>query len=123
MDPDVFTRWLERYFGAWRSNDQAEVEALFTDEAVYAYGPFSGSVTGRAAIVQGWVEGGVKPGLETWFEVLAVAGDRGVAHWRVSYDAPEGTRETLDGILVCDLDQDGRCSLHREWFARRSDPR
>ena len=123
MDHGAFASWLERYFAAWRSNDPAEVEALFTEDAVYAYGPFSGLVRGRPAIVRGWVEGGVQPGLETWFEVLAVAGDRGVAHWRVSYDAPEGGRETLDGVLVCDLDEQGRCSLHREWFARRTNPR
>jgi hypothetical protein len=65
----------------------------------------------------------VQPGLETWFEVLAVEGERGVAHWRVSHDAAEDTRETLDGILVCDFDERGRCSLHREWFASHREPR
>ena len=123
MDHATFASWLERYFAAWRSNDPAEVETLFAEDAVYAYGPFSRSVTGRAAIVQGWIEGGVQHGLETWFEILAVEGERGVANWRVSFDGSEGTRVTLDGVLVCDFDGAGRCTLHREWFERREDPR
>ena len=27
--------WLDAYFAAWRSNEAAEVEALFTEEAIY----------------------------------------------------------------------------------------
>jgi hypothetical protein len=122
MDRDAFAAWLERYFAAWRSNDPAEVEALFSEDAVYSYGPFRPSAAGRAAIVRNWVEGGVQPGLETSFEVLAVEGERGVAGWRVSFDASDG-RVTMDGILVCDLDAEGRCTLHREWYEVREDPR
>ena len=124
MDRDAFARWLDGYFGAWRSNDPAEVEALFTEDAVYSYGPFKERATGRDQVVRIWVEGGVQPGLETWFEVLAVEGERGVANWRVSFDTDAGdSRVTLDGILVCDFDGNGRCTLHREWFERREDPR
>ena len=63
----------------------------------------------------------MQPGLDTWVEILAVEGARGVANWRVSFDGAEGTRVMLDGILVCDFDEDGRCTLHREWFERRED--
>jgi hypothetical protein len=41
-----------------------------------------------------------------------------LAHWSVSFDGDIGTTE-LDGILVCDFDADGRCTLHREWYDRR----
>ncbi len=30
--------WLDAYFAAWRSNEAAEVEALFAPDAVYSYG-------------------------------------------------------------------------------------
>jgi hypothetical protein len=93
-------------------------------DAVYAYGPFKEPASGRDVIVRNWIEGGVQPGLETRFEFLAVEGRRrrGVANWRVSFDTTEGTRVTVDGILVCDFDGAGRCTLHREWFERREDP-
>ena len=30
-------KWLDAYFAAWRSNEAAEVEALFAPDAVYSY--------------------------------------------------------------------------------------
>jgi hypothetical protein len=68
-----------------------------------------------------WIEGGAPPGLRSRFEALALAVDRGVAHWNVSFHSETGTTE-LDGILVCDFDADGRCTLHREWYDRRETP-
>ena len=115
MDLDAFTGWLERYFAAWATNDPVEVGALFSEDAVYSFGPFSGEARGREEIVRRWVLGGVQPGLETWFEPLAVHGERGMAHWRVSFEEGQG-RTQMDGILVCDFDAQGRCTLHREWY-------
>ena len=118
MDLETFRGWLERYFAAWTSNDPGEVEALFAPDAVYSWGPFRDDAVGRDAIVAAWIEGGAPPGLRSRFEALAVAGDRGVAHWRVSFRGEAGSTE-LDGILVCDFDAGGRCTLHREWYDRR----
>jgi ketosteroid isomerase-like protein len=121
VDLDDLRTWLDRYFAAWRSNDAAEVEALFAPDAVYSYGPLRGEAHGRDEIVRRWVEGGVQPDLRTAFEPLAVAGDRGVAHWQVSFDDGDGRTE-LDGILVLDFDAEGRCVLHREWYEERRTP-
>ncbi|HEY7661412.1 MAG TPA: nuclear transport factor 2 family protein [Actinomycetota bacterium] len=118
MDLDAFAGWLERYFAAWASNDPAEVAALFSRDAVYSWGPFREPARGREEIVRRWVEGDAQPGLETSFEPLAVRGERGVAHWRVSFEEGEGRTE-IDGILVCDFDEHGRCTLHREWYHLR----
>jgi hypothetical protein len=85
---------------------------------VYSWGPFRDDAIGRDAIVAAWIEGGAPPELRSRFEALAVAGDRGVAHWNVSFRDGTGTAE-LDGILVCDFDADGACTLHREWYDRR----
>jgi hypothetical protein len=115
MELDAFADWLARYFGAWASNDPVEVAALFAEDAVYSYGPFSGEARGREEIVRRWVQGGVQPGLETSFEPLAVSGERGVAHWHVSF-GESGDRVEMDGILVLDFDAEGRCTLHREWY-------
>ena len=121
MDADAFRSWLERYFAAWASNDADAVRALFTEDAVYSYGPFREPAEGREEIVRRWVEGGAQPALSTWFEPLALQGERGVAHWRVAFD--EGAeRVELDGILVLDFDAEARCRTHREWYdLRRTD--
>jgi hypothetical protein len=120
MDADRFGDWLEGYAAAWRSNDAAEVEELFAEDAVYSYGPFrDDEAHGRDEIVRRWVDGGVQPGLELSVDPLAVDGDRGVARWRVGFDGDKG-RVELDGILVCDFDAEGRCVRHLEWSERRS---
>jgi SnoaL-like domain len=119
MDVPGFGRWLERYAAAWRSNDPKDVASLFADDAEYSYGPYRESARGREEIVRRWVDGGVQAGLDLSLEPLAVDGDRGVAHWRVAFDA-EGGRVELDGILVCDFDAEGRCVRHLEWSERRS---
>ena len=121
VDLDDLRTWLDRYFAAWRSNDPVEVEALFAPDAVYSYGPFGDEARGREEIVRRWVEGGVQPDLRTGFEPLALTGERGVAHWQVSFDDRDGRTE-LDGILVLDFDVEGRCVLHREWYDQRRSP-
>ena len=121
MDQDALGGWLDRYFAAWISNDPEEVAALFAPDAVYSYGPFRDEARGRDAIVRRWVEGGVMPGLRWSYEPLAVEGERGVANWRVSFDTDSG-RVEIDGILVLDFDEQGRCSVHREWYESLETP-
>ncbi len=50
-------------------------------------------------------------------------GDRGIAHWNVSYREPaSGGRVELDGILLIDFDPEGQCTGHREWYDRHEYP-
>jgi hypothetical protein len=121
VDRASFAAWLERYFAAWASNDADEVAALFAADAEYRYGPFRASAHGRDEIVRRWIDGGAPPELRTSFDVLAFDGDRGVAHWTVGFRGERGTVE-IDGILVCSFDDEGRCTLHREWYDRRETP-
>lgn len=122
MDLHTFAGWLERYFAAWVSNDPDEVAALFSEDAEYSYGPFREAAHGRDEIVRAWVDGGVPPGLRTRFEPLAIEGDRGVAHWNVTFAGDGGGTVEIDGILLCTFDAQGRCTLHREWFESREVP-
>ena len=111
MDADAFGSWLERYFAAWASNEAEEVESLFAEDAVYSYGPFRDRARGREEIVRRWVRGGSQPGLQTWFEPLALEGERGVAHWRVA-----SHERAIDGVWVVALDARGRCESLRQWW-------
>jgi hypothetical protein len=113
--------WLDAYFQAWRSNEAAEVEALFAPDAVYSYGPFREPARGREQIVANWVADGAPLTAESRYEILGVHGDTGIAHWNVrqkAYYFHEPTLE-LDGILVLRFDPQGRCTEHLEWFDRR----
>ncbi|HEX9122247.1 MAG TPA: nuclear transport factor 2 family protein [Actinomycetota bacterium] len=122
MELADFGSWLDRYFRAWVSNDPAEVAGLFAEDAVYSWGPFREPARGREAIVRAWVEGGVPDDLHLEYEALATVGPRGIAHWRSAFRSEEGSREEVDGILVCDFDELGRCTLHQEWYSERKQP-
>lgn len=125
MDIDALGSWLEAYGRAWISNDPADVAGLFTENAVYHYGPYSQPSRGRDAIVKAWVSDPMgQRDIRFRSEPLAVAGDLGVGHWAVSFTpaANPVVRTEIDGILVLRFDEDGRCREHREWYAMREVP-
>src|SRR5688572_23184699 len=95
--------WARRYFDAWKTNDRELVESLFTEDAVYYYGPFRPPARGRAEIARRWVESGSAMDVRSDFEVVAVAHDVAVIHWAVTLESSE-----MDGILIVTLDGEGR---------------
>ena len=44
--------WLDAYFAAWRSNEAAEVEALFTEEAIYDACPLAKALASARVIAR-----------------------------------------------------------------------
>ncbi len=96
MDAGGFEAWLDAYFSAWISNDRDDVAALFTEDAVYAVGPFAEPWVGRDEIVARWTSG-TQVDVEASFDVLGVTGEVGTAHWNVQATDPEtGERTELD---------------------------
>ena len=49
----MLAEWIERYIGAWNSNDPDEIGALFTDDALYYTEPFTPPWRGCAEIIEG----------------------------------------------------------------------
>jgi ketosteroid isomerase-like protein len=115
MDHPAFQAWLDRYVGAWRSGDRAEIEALFSPDANYYYGPYREPVQGREAIAADWTESPDAPGSwEAEYRPLAIDGDVGVATGESRYT----NGRTYSNIFVCRFDGEGRCTEFREWFMK-----
>ena len=110
---ELAASWAERYFIAWKTNDAETVASLFTEDAVYFYGPFREPARGREEIVRRWTENDAPPDFRSAFDVVAVEGDVAVVHWRVSWGGV-----AMDGVLVVTFDERGLCREHREWYAR-----
>jgi hypothetical protein len=55
-DPSAsdITNWIEKYVHAWRTNDVADIAALFTPDAEYSETPYETLWVGQEAIVKGW---------------------------------------------------------------------
>jgi uncharacterized protein (TIGR02246 family) len=123
MNRDDVQAWLDRYVHAWRSNDAADVAALFTEDAVYRYRPYGGNetaATGRDAIVQSWLEAGDPP--DSWdarYEPYAVEGHRAVAVGRSDYRATgKGPGRTYHNVFLLRFADDGRCAEFTEYYMR-----
>jgi hypothetical protein len=63
----------------------------------------------------------VKKDVRAAFDVVAVEGETGVAHWNVTArTGHDGGQTEWDGILSIAFAPDGRCREHREWFSQRA---
>ena len=116
--------WLDRYIEAWRANDRATIEALFTEDAVYGYRPTDSdkhTVRGRDAVVASWLEEPDAP--EAWdahYEPFAVEEDRAVAVGWSRYAATDAEPErTYDNAYLLRFAPDGRCREFHEFYMLR----
>ena len=117
-----FDEWLKAYKAAWETRDPAAAAALFTADVAYHWTPYDPPQLGRAAITAAW-EGAVHGQKDVRFryEVLAVEGMRGIAHWNTRLTSvPAGESVELDGIFVVEFEGPGLCQLFREWWHVRS---
>ncbi len=55
-------RWMDGYRKAWESNDPDDIDALFSEQALYYTEPHSGPWRGRQEIVRRWTEIKDEPG-------------------------------------------------------------
>jgi uncharacterized protein (TIGR02246 family) len=122
MDHAAVQAWLDRYIEAWRSNDAETIGALFTDDAVYSYGPMrDDDLRGRDEIVKSWLEAPDQPSdWDAHYAPHVVEGDRAVATgWSRYYDSGgshDTPRDEYANVYLLEFGADGRCSDFREFF-------
>ncbi len=112
-------RWMDGYLRAWRSNAAADIEALFTDEAVYLTAPDAEPRRGRDAIVAGWVDDADAPGDWSFdWHVVHEASDIAIVEGRTEYPAE---RDYLN-LWVIRFDGgpgEDRATAFTEWYMPR----
>jgi uncharacterized protein (TIGR02246 family) len=122
---DAFEEWLQAYRAAWEGRDPQAAASLFTPQgAEYYWTPFDSPQRGREEIAAAW-QGAVtsQSDIHMTFEVVAVNGNRGVAHWHTSFrSAASGDPVQLDGILIAEFDAPKLCRVFREWWHQASKP-
>ena len=117
---DALATWLEAYEKAWEERDPRAAADLFTEDAVYAWGPFEEPMRGREAIRARWAEvTSAQSNVDFGFEPLGVLDAGGVARWWCSFDVPS-LRIELNGIFLVVLTEEGLCSDFREWWNERT---
>jgi ketosteroid isomerase-like protein len=123
MTQEEFAAWLTRYGEAWEARDAEAAAALFTDQAEYYWTPFGAPKRGPAEIARAWAEATSRQrDVRFASRILDVSGARGIATWHTRLVRTATGREVaIDGILVAEFSDCGRCRVFREWWHSSED--
>ncbi|WP_028049452.1 nuclear transport factor 2 family protein [Cellulomonas sp. URHD0024] len=111
MGRDAVTGWVERYERAWRNQDVAGLDRLFTEHARYLRSPYDPEpLEGLDAIAGFWAD---PTPFEMTATVIAADGPNAVVRVLVQYtgDKPQEYRD----LWVLKFAPDGRAELFEEW--------
>lgn len=116
--------WLDGYEEAWETLDADKAAALFTEDATYQDNPYADPYQGRGGIHDYWsTVTSDQQDVDFSYEVLAVSGDTGIAHWHSELtQKSSGSLVVLDGIFVLEFGPDGLCKALREWWHVKVEP-
>ncbi len=116
------SQWLDSYVSAWKSYDAQEIGRLFSQGALYYYGPYSDPLRGREAIAADWIKNRDEPGTyDAHYQPLAIQGDLAVANGRSLY-YEKGTStiaREFDNIFLIRFNDAGECTEFREWYMQK----
>ena len=112
MDSAEVMRWVAEYERAWRDDDLAGVERLFTEDAHYRPSPYEEAEIGHDEIKAFWLDDEGKV-FTVQAEPVAVEGRTAVVRVEVRYGDPV-SQEYRDLWLLRFAD-DGRVEDFEEW--------
>jgi uncharacterized protein (TIGR02246 family) len=122
MDRTAVQEWLNRYVDAWRANDREPIAALFSDDVVYRFAPFSEKHVRRGidALAEEWLrEPDAPDSWEAHYEPFAVDGDRAVATGSSRYFATDaGPERVYHNVFLLRFEESGRCAEFTELYMR-----
>jgi uncharacterized protein (TIGR02246 family) len=118
------SEWLDAYGAAWEARDSEAAAELFTEDAVYQWGPFGRRLRGRVMIREAWAEAvETQANVEFGYEVLDASVSGGLVRWWAAADIPgRGVRERDEGIFRLAFDEDGLCASLEEWYNTAQEP-
>jgi uncharacterized protein (TIGR02246 family) len=117
VDRNRIERWVERYVGAWNSNDPNDIGSLFAKDGIYRTGPFDQPWRGRHEIVDCWLDRKDEPGnTEFDYRVLATDNDLGIVQGWTKYLQPP---TEYGNLWLIKLDPEGRCTEFTEYWMKR----
>jgi ketosteroid isomerase-like protein len=118
------TEWLDAYGKAWEDRDAQAASDLFTEDAVYKWGPFGRKLRGRVMIREAWAEAlEDQENVEFGYEVLTATGRGGIVRWWCAADIrSRQVREKAEGIFRLAFEDSGLCTSLEEWWNATDEP-
>jgi ketosteroid isomerase-like protein len=118
------TEWLDAYGRAWESRDPQAACDLFTEDAVYHWGPFGRKLRGRVMIREAWAEAlETQENVSFGYEVMSATQSGGIVRWWCSCDEPSrGMHSKAEGIFRLSFEETGLCTSFEEWWNSVDEP-
>jgi SnoaL-like protein len=118
------SEWLDDYGRAWEQRDADAAAELFTEDAVYQWGPFGRKLRGRPVIREAWAEAlDDQRNITFGYEVLSASDRGGIVRWWVGADLPDrGVHSRNEGIFRILFDESGLCERFEEWYNSDEEP-
>ena len=118
------TEWLDEYGRAWEERDADAAAELFTEDAVYQWGPFGRKLRGRPVIREAWADAvESQRNVKFGYEVMTATARGGIVRWWVGADMPdEGVHSRNEGVFRIAFDETGLCTNFEEWFNSIDEP-
>ncbi|HYZ29298.1 MAG TPA: nuclear transport factor 2 family protein [Thermoleophilaceae bacterium] len=118
------TEWLDAYGRAWEDRDAQAASELFTEDAVYQWGPFGRRLRGRVMIREAWADAvEEQDNVSFGYEVLTASAHAGIVRWWCRSDLPgRRVREKIEGIFRLAFDDTGLCTSLEEWWNSVEEP-
>jgi hypothetical protein len=118
------TQWLDAYGKAWEERDPEAASQLFTEDAIYQWGPFGRKLRGRVMVREAWAEAvEQQENIEFGYEVLTATASGGIVRWWCSNDTPDRkVRERVEGIFRLAFEESGLCTSLEEWWNATEEP-
>jgi ketosteroid isomerase-like protein len=118
------SEWLDAYGRAWQQRDPVAAAELFTEDALYQWGPFGRRLRGRVMIREAWAEAlEQQDNVDFGFEVLSATSRGGIVRWWAGADVGQrNVRTRAEGIFRIRFDDSGLCDCFEQWWNSDEQP-
>lgn len=112
-----YTAWIDKFMEGWRDRDVERVMETIAEDCAYYETVFDEPCRDIRAIRKLWeVVPKNQKDIEYSYEILAKNEEVCIIHFRLTRTTlPDEHRVEMDGIFQVSLDDEGKCTLFKQW--------
>lgn len=117
MDKSNFNIWAEKFGTAWANLDPEGALAMLSKDIKYFESNFTPACSSWDEVVSLWkIVPTNQKDVSFKHEVMLTEKDMGIIRWQVSRTLiPANKHQDIDGIFLVKLNEDGLCTMFRQW--------
>lgn len=121
MKKSDFQMWLDKLGKAWVEKDPDAVLNLFDQTIKYFENVLDEPYIGKEKVYDLWkVVPESQKDISFIGEILMTKGNIAIANWKAKFTKiMSGEIEEIDGIFLFELNDDGKCTLFKQWESVR----